>query len=474
MLELQQKFGSPTADLGAVALLSSGSFTDLERRAATKSRAGSTSVRKPTGSSDHVNLQFEEVVKYLKRGAHLTPRDPVAAFNLGYAYKTLGRWKESADAFTKTLEFLVQTDDKYRTRNLATTYYMRGYAYASLATKQEGDEAQQNIEKAESDYLEALKLKKDYMLVYCHLGVLYGTQSRWKEAERAFKTAIRLKPRYAGAHHDLGAIYLQSGRPKLALKAFEKAVQYEPKNILSLRHLSEAYYEAERWEDARKILLRVLKLDPQDQDALFKLGGAYLNLGNFRKAEKALLKVIELDPDDPVAYSNLGLVYFKSERLGESADVFNKALGLGHPYADVIRSSLNAVQLSMLTAVADAYLEALSYGDKISVDEFVDHLAQVQARISPEGKEPLSTPAVYFPNQLMAVLEHMVGHLGEDSRFLLAAKLFEQNLLSSGKASRLIGMPRVTFLLNLHKVGVAMIDLSPEEFEHEVRYANAK
>jgi Flp pilus assembly protein TadD/predicted HTH domain antitoxin len=474
MLELRQQFGSPTADLGVVAYLSPGSFADLKRRATTKSRTGSTSVRKSSVSSDHVNLQFEEVVQYLRRGAHLTPHDPVAAFNLGYAYKTLGRWKESADAFTKALEFLAQTDDKYRTRNLAITYFMRGYAYASLATKQEGDEARRDLEKAESDYLEVLKLKKDYMLVYCYLGVLYGMQSRWSEAERALKKAIRIKPRSAGAHHDLGVIYIQSGRTKLALKAFEKAAQYEPKNLLSLRHLTKVYYEAERWEDARKILLRVLKLDPHDQDALYKLGGAYLNLGNFRKAEKALLNVLELDPTDPVAYSNLGLIYLKSDRLGEAADVFNKALELDHPDKDGIRSSLNAVQLSMLTVVADTYFEALSYGEKILVDELIDYLAQVRARISLGDKEPLSTPAACFPNQLISVLSPMVEHLDKDSRFLLAAKLFERGLISSGKASQMIGMPRVTFLLNLHKVGVAMLDLSPEELEEEVRYATAE
>jgi len=62
----------------------------------------------------------------------------------------------------------------------------------------------------------------------------------------------------------------------------------------------------------------------------------------------------------------------------------------------------------------------------------------------------------------MGTFGHLVEHLDNDSRFLLAAeKSSTRNLLSSGKASRLIGMPRVNFLLNLSKAGVAMIDSEP-------------
>lgn len=477
-LQLQQRFGSTSANLGEMANLPPSLFSDQGKQTSTKkaARAAFAGARKRPRSTDSesVHLEFDEVIDHLKRGEHLTPNDAVAAFNLGWAYKRLGRWAESADAFTKAIEFLSQVEDKYRNLNLATTYYMRGYAYASLATKQEGDEARQNFEKAEGDYLEALKLKKDYMLVYCYLGVLYGVQSRWREAERALKNAIKLKPGYSGAHHDLGMIYVQSGKPKLALKAFEKAVKYDPKNLLSLKHLAEAYYEAEQWEEARRILLRVIKLDPEDQDVLYKLGGVYLHFGDFPRAEGVLLKVLELDPDDAVAYGNLGLVYLESERLGAAADAFNQALKLGHPDVKGIRSSLNGVQLEMLKVVVNAYFEILSYGVVLDVDALVAQVAKVREVINVREEVPLEEPGAYFPNQLIILLSPLVEQLDEETRFLLAAKLFERDLLSSGKASELIGLPRATFLLNLHQVGVAMINLSPEDLEEEFRYASVQ
>lgn len=58
-----------------------------------------------------------------------------------------------------------------------------------------------------------------------------------------------------------------------------------------------------------------------------------------------------------------------------------------------------------------------------------------------------------------------------EATFLLAAKLFERGRLSSGKAARLCGMDRVTFLLSLHRAGVAAIDLDEREMHDELGYA---
>jgi tetratricopeptide (TPR) repeat protein len=476
--QLQQRFGSPAANLGLMANLhprqSTGRMIPVPPEKLDSSTAAGTHDRAHS-TAEPAHLQFEDVVERLKRGEKLTPRDAVAAFDLGWAYKTLGRWVESADTYTKALEFLAEADSKYRDLNMATAYYARGYAYASLAAKQGRDEAKQTREMAERDFLEALRLNKDYALVYCYLGVLYGEQGRWGEAEKAFKRAIKLQPRYAGAHHDLGVIYAQSGRPKLAIKEFEKAAEYEPKNLLALRHLAEFYYNAGRWEDARKILLRVLKLAPGDHEALYKLGGVYLHFGDFAKAEDALHKVLEQDPDDVTAHFNLGFGYLKSGHLGDAAAAFRKALELpGDAEIEGVRTALSAVQHAMLEVIADAYLGILSYGIELDIDSLVAQAVKVREMVSAGEDSLLEAPNIYFPDELMHALAPIVQQLDEETGFLLAAKLFERGLLSSGKASRLIGMERVPFLGNLHRVGVAMIALGPEDLEEELRYASAE
>jgi predicted HTH domain antitoxin len=59
----------------------------------------------------------------------------------------------------------------------------------------------------------------------------------------------------------------------------------------------------------------------------------------------------------------------------------------------------------------------------------------------------------------------------QEAKMAMAVKLFEMKRLSSGMAAALAGIDRVTFLLNLHRYGVAMIDLDADELQADVDHA---
>ena len=62
----------------------------------------------------------------------------------------------------------------------------------------------------------------------------------------------------------------------------------------------------------------------------------------------------------------------------------------------------------------------------------------------------------------------------QEAQFLLASKLYELGRLSSGRAAEVCGLDRVTFLLTLHRVGVAAIDLDDRELNDEFGYARGE
>ena len=62
----------------------------------------------------------------------------------------------------------------------------------------------------------------------------------------------------------------------------------------------------------------------------------------------------------------------------------------------------------------------------------------------------------------------------QEAKFLLASKLYELGRLSSGRAGAVCGLDRVTFLLSLHRVGVAVIDLDDREMDDELDYARGE
>ena len=59
----------------------------------------------------------------------------------------------------------------------------------------------------------------------------------------------------------------------------------------------------------------------------------------------------------------------------------------------------------------------------------------------------------------------------QEAKMAMAVKLFEMKRLSSGMAAKLAGVPRVRFLLELHRYDVPMIDLDEDELLADIQNA---
>ncbi|MEH2178270.1 UPF0175 family protein [Nostoc sp.] len=75
----------------------------------------------------------------------------------------------------------------------------------------------------------------------------------------------------------------------------------------------------------------------------------------------------------------------------------------------------------------------------------------------------MSQLQIDYPETLPDALQQTREQFEKEAKMAMAVKLFEMKRISSGLAAQLAGIDRVTFLLNLHRYGVAMIDLTEEE-----------
>jgi len=87
------------------------------------------------------------------------------------------------------------------------------------------------------------------------------------------------------------------------------------------------------------------------------------------------------------------------------------------------------------------------------------------------GPEVTMQLVIEYPKLLPDALQQTREEFEQEARMALAVKLFEMKRLSSGMAANLAGTDRVSFLLSLHRYGVAMIDLEEEELRSDM--ANA-
>jgi predicted HTH domain antitoxin len=70
---------------------------------------------------------------------------------------------------------------------------------------------------------------------------------------------------------------------------------------------------------------------------------------------------------------------------------------------------------------------------------------------------------ITLSDSLPDTLQETPEEFEHEARMAMAAKLFERKRISSGIAAKLVGLDRATFLLELHRFGVPMIDLDESE-----------
>lgn len=78
---------------------------------------------------------------------------------------------------------------------------------------------------------------------------------------------------------------------------------------------------------------------------------------------------------------------------------------------------------------------------------------------------------IEYDPKIPDVLQESSSEFEKEAKIAMAIKLFELKRISSGVAASLVNMDRVTFLLNLHRYNVNMIDLDNEELEKDIKNA---
>jgi predicted HTH domain antitoxin len=78
---------------------------------------------------------------------------------------------------------------------------------------------------------------------------------------------------------------------------------------------------------------------------------------------------------------------------------------------------------------------------------------------------------IEYPYNLPDLLQESPEEFEEEAKMAMAVKLFELKRISSGMAAEMAGMDRVSFFLELHRYGVEMINMEPEELASDLENA---
>ena len=173
--------------------------------------------------------------------------DPLV--ELGDIYRAREKYKASANAYERAFKRISKVQEQHW-----TLLYSRAIAY----------ERSKQWDKAESDFLNALKLKPDQPLVLNYLG--YSWIDRGQNLERArrmVEKAVDLRPTDGYIVDSLGWALYRLREFDGAVKQLERAVSLRPEDPIINDHLGDALWRVGRELEATFQWRRALALEPE-------------------------------------------------------------------------------------------------------------------------------------------------------------------------------------------------------------------
>lgn len=283
---------------------------------------------------------LEEAAKLLEECLIIDPSYPLAKFNLGLVYSTVGKHDQAIGIFKEIKEFekSFQVETIY---NLGLSYYHKFQDWAYDLAVREFKEVLHLLGN-ETKNRDARTL---LALAHCGLSAVYA-QKVMRESKKADEyfvlsthhhdQALRLAEMVhdvqAVAHSALGLLYMNSGKIEEAVDAFMIAVRLKRDYLINYVYLADIYSQKGDYQRTIQWLLQAIRYNPHYEYAQYRLGMAYKALGEIEMAMTAWYQA----PNIADAHNELGKILASQERYKEALDEFHQAHTLNSRHSEVL------------------------------------------------------------------------------------------------------------------------------------------
>lgn len=131
--------------------------------------------------------------------------------------------------------------------------------------------ALKNLPKAEAEFLQAYRIKKDDLATLNKLGDIFYRQNKHQQSIASYNEAIKLKPNDASYYNNISLPMLRMGAKEDALKFSNKSIQLNPKYFQAYYNRGMILLAMNKLKEAHDSFAHALKINPKFTAAKSKL-----------------------------------------------------------------------------------------------------------------------------------------------------------------------------------------------------------
>lgn len=167
---------------------------------------------------------------------------------------------------------------------------------------------------------ESMSLDIDLMqsVTYGHRGLVYHAMGEIERARSDYQQAIALNPSDGVTYHNIGHLELESGNPSIALSYFEKALRLGYADPKTYQGRGVAFRQLGKHESAMDDFELVIEMAPEYGGGYYERGVLYIVIEDFEKALADFNRTIEIWPDNVQAYHSRIAVLIELNRYDEA------------------------------------------------------------------------------------------------------------------------------------------------------------
>jgi len=201
---------------------------------------------------------------------------------------------------------------------------------------------------AEREFLEAIRIKPDWITPWIDLSNLKLLQGQPADAAQVLEKGLQANPKSEDIQILLASAQTQIGQTDGAIQLYEKVLDKNPNALVAANNLAALLTEHPGDPQSLERALALSRdFEKTAPNLLFldTLGWVYVKMGRFEDGVRVFQKIETKLPDRPILYYHLGMAYFKAGNENKAKRYLARAVQAPEPFPGIEDARMTLAQI---------------------------------------------------------------------------------------------------------------------------------